>query len=657
MSKDKITEKAIKNSADGIAQEYGIKGKKRVQKILALTDSSVCKDSLVKTSTDISEYEKMEMTLKIMSSLLPRKPQLFLPDFREALCYLAPETAMELFENIELSTIFRRLLVFKYLTDLNTPLYTFRELTEILKEFVCHLKRNREYIIKTGVPKVNFNKAKWLDNQLGYLYCVKFPVWMEGNNTSMRQSQAETNELIKREIDEKLECSYSWASVSPPLGIPFEPLKIPIEFDLLIDLAILLLKFDYNWEQSNKLTLNDYPVELCNYEDGAYIKSLGLELITKLDGNREKLLDNRIRILDLSIECMQYFGNPKGFLEKSIKIISEEFTRDEIEFFNGIDFDCIILRIPKYLSYLDKSTTSTKSWGGFTQLLDFIFHLEKESEIGTFHKTKSAILGVSSDVFMLGSYYQIIGRPYQNEIEKILDDFFTMLEKEDYFNAEFQGRMGRALDGELDVNVIFTPISAKPEHADGLKDRVDDFTQYQLYHLKVTGEFATGKQYLQALRTQKVPESISEEQQKDYETFEYLCYDAIAIPGKTPKDRSNILVVNDLDLGTPDNLFCLFLRLTVELKKGKGGWVYKYDLYDEGIFPKPENTQKISNLRTLLKGSLLGRDGFKFIECGGSGRYRISTHPDFITYDRDKLLIHKDPDIKRYAEELPKIEK
>jgi hypothetical protein len=32
---------------------------------------------------------------------------------------------------------------------------------------------------------------------------------------------------------------------------------------------------------------------------------------------------------------------------------------------------------------------------------------------------------------------------------------------------------------------------------------------------------------------------------------------------------------------------------------------------------------------------------------------RISVHPDFVTYDKERLLDHPDPDIKELAKRLP----
>lgn len=138
---------------------------------------------------------------------------------------------------------------------------------------------------------------------------------------------------------------------------------------------------------------------------------------------------------------------------------------------------------------------------------------------------------------------------------------------------------------------------------------------------------------------------LSDSQKMDYEKFEYQCYDKVFIPGTIPISRSNFIEVNGNRLKIGDSLFCLFLLLVVELKKGDGGWVNiktlsgKYQIY--------------SNLRTALQGSLLVKDGQKFIQSDGSKNYRVSTHPDFITYDKEKLLNHQDHRIRELAEKSP----
>ncbi|MEW6171197.1 MAG: hypothetical protein AB1472_06555 [Candidatus Omnitrophota bacterium] len=145
---------------------------------------------------------------------------------------------------------------------------------------------------------------------------------------------------------------------------------------------------------------------------------------------------------------------------------------------------------------------------------------------------------------------------------------------------------------------------------------------------------------------------LTKDQEEDYKNFEYRCFDKIHIPGNSSMKRSNEIEVNNHKVRLGDSVFRLFLRLVAELKKKRGGWVSRHALDAEGIITDVDKFQIYSNLRTSLQGSLLDREGQKFIENNGSKQYRISLHPDFITYHREKLLKHHDTSIQELARKL-----
>jgi hypothetical protein len=152
----------------------------------------------------------------------------------------------------------------------------------------------------------------------------------------------------------------------------------------------------------------------------------------------------------------------------------------------------------------------------------------------------------------------------------------------------------------------------------------------------------------------KININLSNKQEKDREKFGYKCKDQIYIPGTNSFYRSDEIIVNRNKIKIGDSLFLLLLRLVVELKKGEGGWVNIHSLCDEHNIANPDKYQIYSNLRTVLQGSLINKNAKEFIENDGSKNYRIPTHPVFITYNKEKLLSHKGPDIRKLAEELPK---
>ena len=151
-----------------------------------------------------------------------------------------------------------------------------------------------------------------------------------------------------------------------------------------------------------------------------------------------------------------------------------------------------------------------------------------------------------------------------------------------------------------------------------------------------------------ALLKPKAIMELFKRQKADYERFEYQGYDKVYIPGTIPMKQSNLIVVNGNEIKMGDSLCTLFLRFVIELKKKKG----IYTLESEGVITDVLKYQIYSNLRTALEDSLLDKDGQKFIQSDGSKKYRISTNPDFITYDEKKLLAHQDHHIRELAKKL-----
>ncbi len=84
----------------------------------------------------------------------------------------------------------------------------------------------------------------------------------------------------------------------------------------------------------------------------------------------------------------------------------------------------------------------------------------------------------------------------------------------------------------------------------------------------------------------------------------------------------------------------------VELKKCEGGWIKTGDLVAGRFINNVENRQPFSHLRHAFKPWLIEGDGKNLIESSLSKQYRLSTHPDFVTFDKKKLRAHPDDVIR-----------
>jgi hypothetical protein len=197
---------------------------------------------------------------------------------------------------------------------------------------------------------------------------------------------------------------------------------------------------------------------------------------------------------------------------------------------------------------------------------------------------------------------------------------------------------------------ILVSEAVSPDHAGEYEDGLKRFASWEAWHVENTGKFAALESGQQ---TGTLATRLSIKQQKDYQKHEYQCYCEVYIPGSRPRKLSNRVEIDGRHVTVPDYLFPLLLRLVGELKKGKGGWVDIDKLVAEHTVNDPLDYRWYGRLRTKLGAGATGNALESLLENDGDKSYRISTHPDFVTYDRSKLLCHPKGDVQRMAKMLP----
>ncbi|MFC1799399.1 hypothetical protein ACFL2Z_00595, partial [Candidatus Eisenbacteria bacterium] len=150
----------------------------------------------------------------------------------------------------------------------------------------------------------------------------------------------------------------------------------------------------------------------------------------------------------------------------------------------------------------------------------------------------------------------------------------------------------------------------------------------------------------------RVEPAVSDEQKEDIDSAGYKCTDSIRIPGTQPDGRDVVFVNQDVIPVAPSHLVFL-LRLAGELVRCRGGWVKRQQLIDEGVVTADGYNQRISEVRKAIGPYLAKHNPRGFIE-NRSKEYRISTHPDFVTYDKARLLKHPENTIRKLARKLPR---
>jgi len=139
---------------------------------------------------------------------------------------------------------------------------------------------------------------------------------------------------------------------------------------------------------------------------------------------------------------------------------------------------------------------------------------------------------------------------------------------------------------------------------------------------------------------------MTQKQQKDKEKYGYKCEDRLLFTGRKWKKRSSLVRLNETEIRVPNNETLLLIRLAIELKEREGGWVKTEKLYEEGITEEVPISRLFGRLRDSLSPSLLDKDGEKFIENDGAGSYRVSTHPDFVSFPEKNWSVKEYNELK-----------
>lgn len=158
--------------------------------------------------------------------------------------------------------------------------------------------------------------------------------------------------------------------------------------------------------------------------------------------------------------------------------------------------------------------------------------------------------------------------------------------------------------------------------------------------------------------TLKNKKKITDKQNEDYKKYKYKCFDKIYISGERPVQDNCRIKLNGKDTFIEEANFKLLLRLVVQIKNGKNeGWANMPDIItDEPPFATVNDYHNyIYRLRRNLKHNLINQNPSDFIENNPLGNYRISTHPDNITYNRENLMKNflNDQYILQLTKQLP----
>jgi hypothetical protein len=146
---------------------------------------------------------------------------------------------------------------------------------------------------------------------------------------------------------------------------------------------------------------------------------------------------------------------------------------------------------------------------------------------------------------------------------------------------------------------------------------------------------------------------LAKTEEVDFSQYGYKCRLPILITGDTEARARNVVFVNGNKVTIGDVSFSLLLRLMVELFKNKHGKISRRKLINGSYINADGEFQSISRLRQTFNGALDGLSPQEFIETCENKCIRLSVHPSLISYNKQKLLYHRNQRIRKLAQRLP----
>jgi DNA-binding CsgD family transcriptional regulator len=451
----------------------------------------------------------------------------------EAIAYLGPRKALEVFESCDLGTLAQRVWIVSYLNNWFTPFYMLDELASLVSDCVGCLEDNRQSLLKTGFPYRSFGRSFWFDRTLNRLLPVKMPAFDPLADYVLHSGFADPTQWhspkglqkgfteIQQDKNGNLVYDYRW------LRTPRRNPRILKKFE------------DGTFLVSIGLSETRQPSPaLCSYDDAAFLPGLDQREAQRLEELRPKLLDVKTAVLKVLREFIQR-NTPWRMWEESLCILTATLTGAEATFLLGADV---------FYTRLDMGTTYSRTRqgseivcrnAGLSDLIDVIGHCEKECRFGSLQRTKRAFLDMPQLLYetWVSCYYQALGESWQDRIDKALDKFLLWEEEEKGFYQEYGDRVNSALDQWSSERVavnISVWIDAKHRHL--YEPNIQSYASFQKTQIETTGTLAPLK-VTAATQEQKPGQKRGRRRaaSSDLSPRERDIYQMVHVQGKTPK--------------------------------------------------------------------------------------------------------------------------
>ena len=343
----------------------------------------------------------------------------FNPNIHSYLSKIPHDKVFELFEDNDINDLYNLDYLFDQI-DFNL-FYTYDELTNIIKSFITYLLNNRNEIISTGFPLKSFESSLWFYTNLSKLYPVKIPY------------------LILRKEKDKY--------------------------------GNFLL--EYHWRETPRNSIHLSNLENQDFFNASYIKDYSFQNIDLIERTRPILFDLKIEILNILLNSLLN-KNYLRLWDQCFKCISGKMPIEDFRSFNKIDEmkDTIPPGISTDKNQKNLSNNMLHSdyffeKGGLAQIIELIFHIEKELRLGPINEIKTKLLDLGKNKKM-STYYDLLLNINISDLFTIGKEYFKKYKEENRYKVFFKDRLSNDLKKSFN-----TSLSDKPDISDSIKQIIN----------------------------------------------------------------------------------------------------------------------------------------------------------------------------------------
>lgn len=439
----------------------------------------------------------------------------FQPNIHSYLSNLPHHKVFELFKDNDINDLYN---LDYFFDQVDFKLfYTYEELNNIIKSFITYLLNNRNEIISTGFPLKSFESSLWFYTNLSKLYPVKIPylILRKGKDT-------DGNFLL-----------------------------------------------EYHWRETPRNSIHLSNSKNQDFFNASYNKDYPFPNTDLIERTRPILFDLKIEILNILLNSLLN-KNYLRLWDQCFKCISDKISIEDFKSFNKIDEikDTIPPGISTDKNHKNLSNNMLHSdyffeKGGLAQIIELIFHIEKELRLGPINELKTRLLDLGKNK-KISTYYDLLLNINISDLFTIGKEYFKKYKEENRYKVFFKDRLSNDLKKSFEAS-----SSDKPYISDSIEQIINSI----MNKINSKTDFIESRNTSKANTNNIIPIKLPPNTKWEHIVIQFIDNEKIKITA--PKNFKHIADYREMGFEDKRRIFpntqWIFLRL-LSLKKGYLSW-------------------------------------------------------------------------------------